>query len=305
MELGIHHRARRFRAGGAEVRFDRTRRPKWSPHRTTHDREVAALEARALRQGRPLRLAAATGVPPRTISRILERHGVPPLSACDQIPGQPIRASRASGIRYERSRPGELVHVDVKRLGRIPDGGGWRVHGRSEEVRGHGIGYCDVHAAVDDHSRLAYAEVLPDEKGATAAAFLSRAAAYFASRGIERIEQVISDNAFAYRHSRAFIDAVASLGAAQLFIKPHCPWQNGKAKRFNRTLATEWAYRQLFTGNQDRHDALAPGLEHYTLNGSTPATGSRPQPYCLQPCDSVHLERGHRAPPVTRPCCRW
>ncbi|WP_197332391.1 integrase core domain-containing protein, partial [Ralstonia solanacearum] len=112
-----------------------------------------------------------------------------------------------------------------------------------------GIGFDYVHAAVDDHTRLAYAEIHPDEKGATAAGFLTRAAAYFAGRGITRIERVITDNAFAYRHSTAFKNAVQDLGARQKFIRPHCPWQNGKVERFNRTLATEWAYRQPFTSN--------------------------------------------------------
>ena len=174
------------------------------------------------------------------------------------------------------------MHADVKKLGRIPNGGGWRVHGRKEEFRGRGIGFDYVHAAVDDHSRLAYAEVHPDEKGATAAAFLTRAAAYFAGHGVTRIQRVISDNALAYRRSQPFKDAVAELGASQKFIKPHCPWQNGKVERFNRTLATEWAYRQPFASNQERTEALAPWIEHYNTgrvhssHGLTPAARVSP-----------------------------
>lgn len=170
----------------------------------------------------------------------------------------------------------------MKKLGRIPDGGGWRVHGRSEQVRGRGIGFDYVHAAVDDHIRLAYAEIHPDEKGATAAGFLTRAAAHFAGHGITRIDRVISDNAFAYRRSTAFKAAVAELGAEQRFIKPHCPWTNGKVERFNRTLATEWAYRKPFTSNQARTDALAPWLAHYnterihTGHGTNPAVRVSP-----------------------------
>ncbi|QKS18485.1 IS481 family transposase, partial [Curtobacterium sp. Csp1] len=230
----------------------------------------------------PARLAAATGVPARTISRILTRHRVPPLAWLDPVTGTLIRATKATQNRYEHEHPGDMVHVDVKKLGRIPDGGGWRVHGRREEFRGRGIGFDYVHAAVDDHTRLAYAEIHPDEKGATAAAFLTRAAAYFAEHGIATIERVISDNAFAYRHSAAFKDAVAALGARQKFIKPHCPWQNGKVERFNRTLATEWAYRQPFTSNQARTDALAPWIEHYNTgrthssHGLTPAARVSP-----------------------------
>ena len=123
--------------------------------------------------------------------------------------------------------PGDLIHIDVKKLGRIPDGGGWRALGREATSRTRKrkipIGFDYVHAAVDDNTRLAYAEIHPDEKGATAAGFLTRAAAYFAEHGITRIERVLSDNAFAYRHSTAFKDAITDLGAKQKFIKPHCP----------------------------------------------------------------------------------
>ncbi len=132
--------------------------------------------------------------------------------------------------RYKRARAGELTNLDVKKLGRVPDGGGWRAHGRSEEVKGRGIGYDYVHVAIDEHTRTGYAEVLPDEKGATAAGFLAPAAGYFAAHRIHRIERLITDNAFAYRNSTAFRQAVADLGAVQRFIKPHCPWTNGRAE---------------------------------------------------------------------------
>lgn len=252
------------------------------PRKTTPEREAAVLAARTRLRFGPARLAVETGVPARTISRILTRHQVPPLAWLDPVTGTLIRATRATTNRYEHEHPGDLVHVDVKKLGRIPDGGGWRVHGRKEEFRGRGIGFDYVHAAVDDHSRLAYAEVHPDEKGATAAAFLIRAAAYFAEHGIVRIQRVISDNALAYRRSQPFKDAVAKLSARQKFIKPHCPWQNGKVERFNRTLAAEWAYRQPFTSNQARADALAPWIDHYNTGrihsspGLTPAARVSP-----------------------------
>ncbi|AWF98469.1 integrase [Clavibacter michiganensis subsp. insidiosus] len=200
----------------------------------------------------------------------------------DPVTGAVIRASRSTANRYEHEHPGDLIHVDVKKLGRIPDGGGWRAHGRSEQVRGRGIGFDYVHAVVDDHTRLAYAEIHPDEKGVTAAGFLTRAAAYFAEHGITRIERVLTDNAFAYRHSAAFQNAVTQLGARQKFIRPHCPWQNGKVERFNRTLATEWAYRQPFTSNQARTDALDPWIQHYNTerihssHGLTPAARESP-----------------------------
>jgi transposase InsO family protein len=286
-ELGVsrqcaHRWVRRFRNDGAAGLLDRSSRPQRMPRKTTPEREAAVLAARARLRFGPARLAVETGVPARTISRILTRHQVPPLAWLDPITGALIRATRATTNRYEHEHPGDLVHVDVKKLGRIPDGGGWRVHGRKEEFRGRGIGFDYVHAAVDDHSRLAYAEVHPDEKGATAAQFLTRAAAYFAEHGIVRIQRVISDNALAYRRSQPFKDAVAKLGARQKFIKPHCPWQNGKVERFNRTLAAEWAYRQPFTSNQARADALAPWIEHYNTgrihssHGLTPATRVSP-----------------------------
>ncbi len=178
--------------------------------------------------------------------------------------GQVIRAARRSGNRYEHPHPGSLVHIDVKKLGRIPAGGGWRAHGRSEDVRGRGIGYDYVHTAIDDHSRLAYAEIHPDEKGATAAGFLRRAAAFYAGHGVH-IERVISDNAFAYRTSQVFRDAAAELGIVQKFIRPHCPWTNGKVERLNRTLAAEWAYSRPWTSNTDRAEALPTWLRHYNL----------------------------------------
>lgn len=167
-------------------------------------------------------------MPARTVGAILRRHQVPRLAECDPLTGQVIRASRTTTVRYERERPGDLLHIDVKKIGRIPDGGGWRAHGRSEEVRGRGIGYDYVHAAVDDHSRLAYAEILPNETGTTCAAFLARAAAFFAQHGV-KVTEVLSDNALNYTRSRDFAAAIATIGARHLTIKPHCPWQNGKS----------------------------------------------------------------------------
>ncbi|MCU1605126.1 MAG: Integrase, catalytic region, partial [Modestobacter sp.] len=209
-------------------------------------------------------IGAELGVPARTVSRVLARRGAPRLCALDRLTGALIRSSKHTATRYERSRPGELVHMDVKKLGRIPDGGGWRAHGRGvgdAAKKKTPLGYDYVHSLVDDHSRLAYSEVLPDEKGATCAGFLARAAAYFAAHGIPRIERVMTDNAWAYQHSIKV--ACAQLGARQKFIKPHCPWQNGKVERLNRTLVTEWAYRQVFTINDERAAALAPWIEHY------------------------------------------
>jgi len=284
-ELGISRQCayrwvRRFDAEGLAGLADRSSRPHRMPRRTPAAAEAAVIAARRrLRQG-PAFLAGVTGVPARTISRILARHGEPLLADCDPLTGQVIRASKATAVRYERDRPGELVHVDVKKLGKIPAGGGWRANGRpgskTHAARTARIGYDYVHAAVDDCSRLAYTEILPDEKGPTAAGFLTRAAAHFAAAGIPAIDRVITDNAFAYRHSTTFRDAVAALGARQTFIRPHCPWQNGKVERFNRTLATEWAYRQPFTSNTERAAALQPWLESYNTTRPHTALGGLP-----------------------------
>jgi transposase InsO family protein len=217
-------------------------------------------------------------VPARTVSRVRARRGQPRLCELDPMTGEVIRASKQTATRYERSRPGELVHMDVKKLGRIPDGGGWRAHGRGAgsltRDRSTKVGYDYVHSLVDDHSRLAYSEVLADEKGATCAAFLARAAAYFAAHGIDRIERVMTDNAWAYKYSLRGV--CASIGARQKFIKPHCPWQNGKVERLNRTLVTEWAYRQVFTSNDQRAAALAPWIEHYNTRRRHSALGGLP-----------------------------
>jgi transposase InsO family protein len=214
-------------------------------------------------------------VPARTISRILRRRGVPYLRECDPMTGEVIRSSKATAVRYERDRPGELVHMDVKKIGRIPDGGGWRAHGRAiPRDRVNGPGYDYIHSLVDDCSRLAYSEVLPDEKGVTCAGFLLRAIDYFAGHGITRIERLMTDNAWAYRYSLREICAIHEI--KQKFIRPHCPWQNGKVERLNRTLATEWAYRQVFTSNDDRTAALAPWIEYYNTERRHSALGGNP-----------------------------
>ena len=290
-ELGIsrqcaHRWVRRFRTQGAAGLAERSSRPKSSPRRTHPDREALVLQMRRQLRAGPARIAAATGVPARTVSRILVRNNIPPLCWCDPVTGELIRASRATLNRYERERPGEMVHIDVKKLGRIPDGGGWRAKSgqtRANHTTGNArVGFDYVHAVIDDHSRLAYAEIHGDEKGGTAAGVLLRAAEFFTQCGIPRVERVLSDNAFAYRNSAAFKAAVAQLGAVQRFIKPHCPWQNGKVERLNRTLGTEWAYSRIFTSNTERAAALAPWLHYYNTerihNGIKPTPINRVTP---------------------------
>jgi len=268
----------RYAAEGEDGLHDRSSRPHTSPTRTPEHVERSVLKLRARERRGQDWIGPELGVPARTVSRILRRHYVAYLADLDPMTGQRIRASKTTSTRYEKDRPGELVHMDVKKLGKIPDGGGWRAYGRqigkTNAQKKARIGYDYVHSLVDDHSRLAYSEILPDEKGPTCAAFLTRAAAYFAEHGITRIEQVMTDNAWAYQFSIGA--AVAALGATQRFIKPHCPWQNGKVERFNRTLATEWAYRQPFTSNDDRTAALAPWIEMYNTRRRHTALGGKP-----------------------------
>jgi transposase InsO family protein len=280
-ELGVsrqcaHHWVARYAVEGVAGLQDRSSRPHHTPTRTSTVVEAQVIAAReGYRRGQDW-LGAELGVPARTVSRILRRHHVAYLADCDPLTGQPIRAAQQTTCRYEKDRPGELVHMDVKKIGKIPDGGGWKAHGRSEQVKGRGIGYDYVHSMVDDHSRLAYSEILPDEKGPTCAAFLLRAADHFAGHGVTRIERLITDNHLSYRRSAAIRSAVAVLGARHLFIKPHCPWQNGKAERYNRTLQVEWAYRQIFTSNTERANALAPWLDFYNTRRRHTALGGLP-----------------------------
>jgi transposase InsO family protein len=275
----------RYQAEGEAGLYDRSSRPQTCPTKTPADVEQRVLAVRERERRGQDWIGPELGVPARTVSRILRRHRVPYLAECDPLTGEVIRASKTTAVRYERDRPGELVHMDVKKIGRIPDGGGWRAHGRAatKAAKHHGpkVGFDYVHSLVDDHSRLAYSEILPDEKGPTCAAFLTRAAAYFAGHGISRIERVMTDNAWAYRWSLR--DVVAELGAKQVFIKPHCPWQNGKVERLNRTLQTEWAYRQIFTSNTERAAALAPWLENYNTRRRHSSLGGLPPISRLSP----------------------
>jgi transposase InsO family protein len=268
----------RWKDEGERGLIDRPSHAHSHPKRTPACTETRIRIARHLSRRGPVPIGAQLKVPASTVARVLRRHRTPPLAACDPVTGQVIRACRRSANRYEHDRPGSLVHVDVKKLGRIPDGGGWRALGRAATVdqrhKKVPIGYDYVHAAVDDHSRLAYAEILGDEKGATCAGFLTRAAAFYAAHGIS-IERVITDNAKNYRISRDFAAAAAAIGARQKFIRPHCPWTNGKVERFNRTLGTEWAYSRIFASNDDRAALLPTWLEHYNLNRPHLGIGGR------------------------------
>ena len=274
-----HRWVARFDAEGEAGLVDRSSRPHTSPNRTAEHIEQAVVEARREHRRGQDWIGRKLGVPARTVNRVLLRHQMPALAQLDPLTGELIRSSKATAVRYEKDRPGELVHVDVKKFGKIPDGGGWRSKGRAATAarkgRGPRIGYEYVHSMVDDCSRLSYSEVLEDETGASSAGFLDRAAAYFAAHGITRIERVMTDNALAYKNSQAFKDAVARLGAKQKFIRPHCPWQNGKVERFNRTLAQEWAYSREWVSSHARAAGLVSWLEEYNTERAHTALGGK------------------------------
>lgn len=282
-----HRWVARFDAEGEAGLWDRSSRPRHTPGRTSAEVEARVVAARVEHRRGPDWIGPEVGVAARTVTRILRRHEMPRLCECDPLTGAVVRASKTTTIRYERDRPGELVHMDVKKIGRIPDGGGWKAHGRqmsrTSAQKKARIGFDYIHSVVDDHSRLAYSEVLPDEKAATCATFFSRAVDYFAAHGITRIERVMTDNAWSYKHGLALAALIDQLGASHRFIKPHCPWQNGKVERFNRTLQTEWAYRQVFTCNDDRTAALAPWLEDYNTRRRHSALGGQPPASRLSP----------------------
>ena len=274
-----HRWVARYDAEGEAGLVDRSSRPHHSPTRTAAEVEDRVIGARNEHRRGQDWLGPELGLAPRTVGRILRRHGAPPLSVLDPMTGEVIRASKTTAVRYERDLPGELVHMDVKKLGRIPDGGGWRAHGREMGSTGarknNPVGYDYVHSVVDDHSRFAYSEILDDEQAATTTGFFLRAVEEFAAVGIT-ISAVMTDNAWNYTHSLDLAAIFAGLGIEHIRIRPHCPWQNGKVERFNRTLQTEWAYRHVFTSNAERAAALAPWLEHYNTQRRQHALGGKP-----------------------------
>jgi transposase InsO family protein len=266
----------RWRAEGLRGLADRSSQPRRTPQRLAASLEDAILELRARARRGAEWIAAELGIPASTVGRVLVRHQMPRLSTLDALTGVPVRRGPATRVRYERDRPGELVHIDVKKLGRIPAGGGWRAYGRtSRPATNRRVGFDYVHSAIDDHSRVAYSEIHPDEQGATCAGFLERAAEFFATCGITRTQRVMTDNAFCYRLSHDFQAVMARLGARHVLIRPHCPWQNGKVERLNRTLLREWAYSQVFTSNAQRADLLPEWLTYYNTIRRHSALGGK------------------------------
>jgi transposase InsO family protein len=252
----------RWRAEGDLGLEDRSSAPKRVPARLPAER-LAAIEALRRLRMTAAEIAEVLGMALSTVSRWLARIGLGRRSRL--APPEPPN-------RYERKRPGELIHVDVKKLGRIQGGAGKRVRGgrrspynRQETdragVRRNTVGWEFVHVCVDDATRLAYVEVLPDEKGATAAGFLRRAVAWFKEMGIT-VERVLSDNGSCYR-SRVHAEACRELDMRHLFIRPYRPRTNGKAERFIQTLTNRWAYGAIYGSSRERSAALPGWLDHY------------------------------------------
>lgn len=241
----------RYRAEGAAGLVDRSSRPR-RLHRPTPEAVVAEVEHLRRQRYTGKQIAAELGISPATVSRILKRLGLNRLSALE--PAEPVR-------RYEREHPGELLHIDIKRLGKI-DGVGHRITGdRTRQSNGRGIGWEYVHVCIDDASRVAFSQVMPDEKKHSAVTFLKVAVDYYRSLGVI-LERVMTDNGACYRSS-AFRDACQQLGLKHIRTKPYTPQTNGKAERFIQTALREWAYAKAYTHSDSRTAELPVWLHRY------------------------------------------
>jgi transposase InsO family protein len=272
--------AERYRTAGEAGMDDRSSRPHRCPRRTPAPLVRKIVHLRWKKRLGPVAIADRLGLAPATVHAVLVRCRINRLSHVDRRTGEPIR-------RYEHDHPGSLLHVDVKKLGNIPDGGGWRYVGRAQGHRNRAasgkprnahhnpvLGTAFVHTVLDDHSRVAYAEIHDDETAATALGVLRRAVAWFAARGVTA-ERVLSDNGSAYR-SRAWRDTCAELGITPKRTRPYRPQTNGKIERFHRTLADGWAFARLFLSESARRKALPAWLHEYNHHRPHTAIGNRP-----------------------------
>jgi len=253
---------RRYLEGGWAALADRPSTPKRQPRRLPLEAEQEILAWRAHLRAGPAVIAAILERPISTVAKVLRRAG------CSRLP----RPQRDPRVRYERERPGELLHVDTKKLGRF-----WTV---GKRILGDGVnrsphaGWQHLHVAIDDHSRLAYCELLPSERKQDCVAFLRRAVAWFAEQGIV-IERVLSDNAKAY-HSHAWRDACAELEIERRYTRPYSPWTNGKAEALIKTLLREWAYRFAYHSSAHRSRTLPGYLRWYNRKRPHGSLGGRP-----------------------------
>jgi transposase InsO family protein len=258
---------RRYRAEGLGGLVDRSSRPNASPNRTPDGVEARVV---ALRMERRIyhRIAAEVGVSRATVGRILTRHGLNRWR--DLEPAEPVR-------RYERDRPGEMIHIDIKKLGRFNKIGHRITGDRTGQSNSRGIGWEFVHVCVDDHSRLGFADVMPDERKESAVTFLKAAVAWYARLGVT-IERVMTDNGSCYR-SKAFNKACSALSLRHIFTKPYTPRTNGKAERFIQSSLREWAYARAYANSDQRTDELQRWIHHYNwhrphagIKGKTPVS---------------------------------
>jgi transposase InsO family protein len=273
--------ADRYRQLGPSGMEDASSRPRHSPNRTPQPVVRKIVHVRWKQRLGPVQIAEQVGVAPSTVHKVLVRCGISRLSRIDRVSGEPIR-------RYEHGHPGSLIHVDVKKLGNVPDGGGWRYVGRaqgrhnrtltaqrtgrrSQAYRHPVIGTAYIHTVLDDHSRVAYAEIHEDETKQTAAAVLRNAVAWFAARGVA-VERVLSDNGSCYR-SHLWRDTCTELGITPKHTRPYRPQTNGKLERFHRTLADGWAFRKFYSSESARRAALPAWIHHYNHHRPHTAIG--------------------------------
>ncbi|MCY9784363.1 IS481 family transposase [Nocardiopsis sp. EMB25] len=260
--------ATRYRMLGQAGMHDASSRPHHSPRRTPTRRERRVIKLRLTRRWGPARIGGHLRMHASTVHRILTRYHCARLAHTDRATGRAVR-------RYERARPGELVHVDIKKLGNIPTGGGHKTLGRAQGRKHRSkVGYAYIHNAVDDHTRLAYSEILADERKETATSFWERAHAYFASVGIT-VERVLTDNGACYK-SHAWRDVLADQKIKHKRTRPYRPQTNGKVERFNRILVEEWAYARPYTSEAERREAFGQWLHHYNHHRFHTALGGPP-----------------------------
>jgi transposase InsO family protein len=260
--------ADRYRTDGEAGMRDLSSRPHHSPARIPTRTERRIIKVRVLRRWGPARIGYFLGLNPATVHRVLTRYKVPRLAHLDRATGVRVR-------RYEHPHPGDLVHVDIKKLGNIPDGGGHKAVGRQIGRRNrNGAGYSYLHNAVDDHSRLAYSEILPDETRETATAFWTRALAFFQQAGIT-VARVLTDNGSCYR-SHLWAQTLTAAGITHKRTRPYRPQTNGKVERFNRTMLDEWAYARVYRTETERRDAFAAWLHTYNHHRGHTSLGGHP-----------------------------
>lgn len=273
--------SKRYVELGADGMVDRSSRPHHHPNRTPQQLVRKIVHLRIKKRLGPVQIAGRLQMPASTVHAVLVRCRLNRLSHVDVKTGEPAR-------RYEHERPGSLIHVDVKKLGNIPDGGGWRFVGRQQgdwnrratpgkprsRRRDVILGHAFVHTVIDDHSRVAYAEIHDDEKAVTAIGVLQRAVSWFADHGVT-VERVLSDNGSAYK-SHAWRHACAELGVKPKFTRPRRPQTNGKIERFHRTLADGWAYSRHYSSESARRAALPAWLHFYNQHRPHTAIGKLP-----------------------------